>query len=115
MTRPQVSKGMIARNLLGIFVVAVLNLSQNMINRDKELSFQRRLNNLQELYKCVRFCINEVSPKSQPSRLRRHRRRNCVFRRCRFRKYTCPVRSRQSGNSQLRWKRTDGPTTVEKR
>ncbi|CAN0100849.1 unnamed protein product, partial [Pylaiella littoralis] len=33
---------------------------ENMVNRDKSLPFQRRLNNLQEVYKCVRFCINEV-------------------------------------------------------
>ncbi len=33
---------------------------QNMVNRDKSLSFHRRQNNLQEVYKCVRFCINEV-------------------------------------------------------
>lgn len=32
-----------------------------MVNRDKGLQFERRMNNLQEVYKCVRFCINEVS------------------------------------------------------
>ncbi|CAM9742081.1 unnamed protein product, partial [Hapterophycus canaliculatus] len=37
-----------------------LLLPQNMVNRDKSLPFQRRLSNLQEVYKCVRFCINEV-------------------------------------------------------
>lgn len=35
-------------------------LLQNMVNRDKSLSYERRMNNLQEVYKCVRFCINEV-------------------------------------------------------
>ncbi|CAN0383612.1 unnamed protein product, partial [Ectocarpus sp. 12 AP-2014] len=33
---------------------------ENMVNRDKSLPFQRRQSNLQEVYKCVRFCINEV-------------------------------------------------------
>lgn len=34
--------------------------AKNMVNRDKTLQFERRLSNLQEVYKCVRFCINEV-------------------------------------------------------